>query len=85
MKEIDVNLINARIKESKLITDDNIDALVHALVDIKESTEKIYNSLLPQLCGSQNNSETLQDLLWSIREEFRHIEYHIQDSGINDI
>jgi hypothetical protein len=59
------------------------DALVHALVDIAESAGKIYGELVPRLVSDpQADSETIRDRLWDLREEFRHIEYHLHDSGL---
>ena len=56
------------------------------LIEIKDSFEKIYNSIIPNMLKiSGNNTELLQDLLWDLREEFRHIDYHIQDSKILDL
>ena len=63
-----------------------IEALVYSLIEIKDSFEKIYNSIIPNMLKiSGNNTELLQDLLWDLREEFRHIDYHIQDSKILDL
>lgn len=65
---------------------DNIDtgAILHALVDIKESMDAIYSNILPKLSVEGISQDEVQDLLWDIREEFRHVEYHIHDSKILD-
>jgi len=62
------------------------EALVHALVDIRESMEKIYGTLLPKLIAVLDHSpDEFMDKLWDIREEFRHVDYHIHDSGITEL
>lgn len=62
------------------------DAVVHALVDIEESTRKIYVDLLPELVRSlAESSDAFKDKLWDIREEFRHIAYHLQDAKLADL
>lgn len=62
------------------------EAIVHALVDIGESMGKIYGALLPGLMAvlDQSNS-TFKDKLWDIREEFRHVEYHLQDAKLTEL
>ena len=62
------------------------DALVHALVDIEESVRKIYVELVPELVGTLDESpDAFKEKLWDIREEFRHIAYHIEDAGLVDL
>ena len=62
------------------------DAVVHALVDIEESTRKIYVELLPELVHALDQSpDAFKDKLWDVREEFRHIAYHLQDAKLTDL
>jgi hypothetical protein len=56
------------------------DTIVHALVDIQESMEKVYLQLLPKLMNAQTHPTEKTEILWEIREEFRHIAYHIRDA-----
>jgi hypothetical protein len=59
------------------------DKTVYALSDITESIEKVYGELIPKLLAKENPSqEQIQELLWDIREEFRHIDYHIRDGEL---
>ena len=60
------------------------EAIVHALIDVAESIEKIHSASIPKLLLA-SSSEEVQEILWEIREEFRHVEYHIQDSGLGDL
>lgn len=62
------------------------EAIVHALVDIGESMENIYGALLPGMMAvlDRSNAE-FKDKLWNIREEFRHVEYHIKDAKLDDL
>jgi len=62
------------------------DAVVHALVDIEESTCKIYSDLVPQLLRSlPMSSDEFREKLWDVREEFRHIAYHLRDAELADL
>lgn len=61
-------------------------AIVHALVDIGESMGKIYGALLPELMAALDQpSAVFKEKLWDIREEFRHIEYHLQDARLTEL
>lgn len=55
------------------------EAITHALADIAESVDKIYTQLLPKL------STNPHDILEEIRDEFRHIQYHIHDAELCDL
>jgi hypothetical protein len=62
------------------------EAVVHALVDVAESMEKIYRTLLPELMGVLDQpSAVFKDKLWDIREEFRHVEYHLRDGKLTEL
>jgi hypothetical protein len=62
------------------------DALVHALVDIEESTSRIYGELLPELARVIDQSpDVFKEKLWDVREEFRHIAYHLHDAKLADL
>jgi hypothetical protein len=62
------------------------DAIVHALVDIGESMERIYGALLPELMVALHQpSAVFKDKLWDIREEFRHVEYHLHDAKLTEL
>ena len=60
--------------------------LAHALLDVYESVQKVYGSLVPQLLDEHEASrESVRELLWDVREEFRHIDYHIHDAELTDL
>lgn len=62
------------------------EALVHALVDIRSSLVRVYGQLLPELTRDAiRTPEVLRDQIWELREEFRHIEYHLKDGGWADL
>ena len=47
---------------------------------------KIYVELVPELVGTLDESpDAFKEKLWDIREEFRHIAYHIEDAGLVDL
>ena len=75
----------ARLKQAGF-SDDRSQGVVHALIDVGECMEKIYQLLLPALISNLNSGDDdFKDQLWDIREEFRHIEYHMKDSGLADL
>jgi hypothetical protein len=61
-------------------------AAVAKFVDVYESVQKVYGSLVPQLIDEREASrESVRELLWDLREEFRHIDYHIHDAELTDL
>lgn len=85
MKENILKNIKQNLKKIKNINNEQNEAIIHALVDIKKSFEKIYLSIIPQLSSDKISEEQAQDLLWDIREELRHIDYHIHDSDLLEL
>jgi hypothetical protein len=61
---------------------EELDSYVHALLDIEESIDKIFNVHIKSIIEHGNDSEIIQDKIWDIREEFRHIYYHINDGKL---
>ncbi|MBX7066764.1 MAG: hypothetical protein K1X28_05995 [Parachlamydiales bacterium] len=85
MKKNDLNKLSAIITNSGLLEVSEAETLMHALSDISESIEKIYTKIIPAILLNDRDKEKLQDLLWDVREEFRHIEYHINDANLNNL
>jgi len=73
-----------KLKKDSIFEKDKLDAFVHSMVDIKESTDKIYNKYIPKLLETKSTEE-LEETIWDIREEFRHINYHINDADLLEI
>lgn len=62
------------------------EAVVHAIVDIDESVRRVAESLVPRLIEAAGaKDEEFKERLWDIREEFRHVEYHLRDAGLVDL
>lgn len=82
------NLFNDKIypklKKDTIFNKEKLDAFIHSLADIKESTDKIYNEYIPKLLENRSTEE-LEEVIWDIREEFRHIDYHIKDADLLEI
>jgi hypothetical protein len=70
------------LQKHKIYSDKDLDAYIHALVDIKESIDKIYNIYLENITNNTESKEKIVDSIWDIREEFRHINYHIEDAKL---
>lgn len=75
-------LLYAILKQMNVKPHDEIDSYIHALGDIKESIAKIYDVYLLEIIENKDNPEVIQEKLWDIREEFRHIEYHMHDAKL---
>ncbi len=73
------------LTQSKTVEKEQADTIVHALVDIAGSIEKIYSTILPKIMSEvPQNKDNLLENLWDLGEEFRHIEYHIQDARFTE-
>ena len=76
----------ALIRSHSLLTDERAEAVAHALADIADSLERVYGDLLPKILqDAEAPRDLVQDRLWEIREEFRHIDYHIRDGELTDL
>jgi hypothetical protein len=67
---------------SPLVTklgNDEVPTLAIALADIEGSMWVFLENQLPRLKDPNLTYEQLEDLLFEIREEFRHIAYHFHD------
>ncbi len=58
------------------------DAVALTLPDIEGAAERIHSALLETSDGS---NEELRERLWEIREEFRHIGYHMRDGELTGL
>lgn len=66
---------------SRLSTDSKSEpeALAHAVADIGSTAEKMQTEIIPKLLSSPGAPE-VEDLLHQLREELRHVLYHIKDT-----
>ena len=55
-----------------------------ALLDIEESANALFGSLVPKLLVADPAGSEADDLLQAIGEEYRHILYHIRDTKMFD-
>ncbi|NQY42021.1 MAG: hypothetical protein HRT87_01585 [Legionellales bacterium] len=67
-----------QIKKYDQPNESQADTLSHSLLDIEESFNKVFSTLIPKISKSSNSDE-IYDALLDIGEEFRHIIYHIKD------
>lgn len=51
--------------------------LVHSFSDLEETFKSLLNEHFPKLLNKNLTEEELDDLLFDVGEEFRHILYHI--------
>jgi len=57
------------------------ETFAHALLDMSESFKKVESELLPKIERAEHDSE-IEDAIFQIREEVRHILYHVKDAGL---
>ena len=55
------------------------ETLAHAFSDIEKSLRIFLEEQLPKLADASGKGEALEELLLDIREEFRHVLYHLHD------
>jgi hypothetical protein len=53
--------------------------IAHSFSDIEESFSKFLDVYLPRVVMDNLTPEEIEDILFDIGEEFRHILYHIKD------
>lgn len=82
------NILNtelyAKLDKAGIFEKEKLDSFIHSLVDIKASIDEIYNVYIPILLKNESG-DSLEETIWDIREEFRHISYHIEDANLTDI
>ena len=85
-KKFQSDRILSLLRDCNIYTTEESDAIVHALLDISESFEKIYTQIIPDIIENERNPlDQLKDKIWDLREEFRHIDYHIHDANLTDL
>ena len=72
------------LQDIKYHKQDDLESYVHALLDIEESVNKIFNVLIKEILENEKNKEFIIEKIWEIREEFRHIDYHINDAKLTE-
>ena len=55
------------------------ETLAHCFLDIEESCKVMINELFPKLLSDSINEDDVDEILYDIGEEFRHVLYHIKD------
>lgn len=55
------------------------DTLGHSLLDMEESFKVIMNDHIPRLMQNNITEKEIDDVLFEIGDELRHILYHIKD------
>ena len=53
--------------------------IVHALSDMERSFHELFERILPKLVEGDPSAAQVDEVLWEIRDELRHIVYHIRD------
>ncbi len=77
-----MKIIISNLEKSKTVTSLSkieASALAHSFLDIEESCNVFIKELLPKLRLPNISEEEVDQILFSIGEEFRHILYHIND------
>jgi hypothetical protein len=55
------------------------DAIANAIVDMEKTFKVLTENLFPKLLETQRESADTDEILWEIRDNLRHIVYHIKD------
>jgi hypothetical protein len=83
-KTSEINKLDVVMRDELKYTDIEREALLHALLDIAESFEKVYSTIIPQI-NLLKNKQDIREGMWELREEFRHIQYHINDAKLTEL
>ncbi len=84
IKEQDYEDILKLLTKQKIMNKLEAEAWCYALREIEQSINKIYIEILPKFQLYSSDPEKIQDIVWDIREEFRHIQYHIDDGNLKE-
>ena len=84
MKNLFNDKLYPKLEKDAIFDREKLDAFIHSLADIRESTNNIYNKYVSKLLEDKSTEE-LEEIIWDIREEFRHIDYHIKDADLLNI
>ena len=68
----------------KMLNKEEAEAMVYGLSEIAESIDKIYSKIIPEILSKENHDD-LRDKVWDLREEFRHVKYHIDDGKLTEL
>lgn len=86
MKNEDCKKILELLTRDAILDREKAESIVHAFVDIEHSLNEVYNKILPELIQTgESRQEQILEKLWEIREQFRHIDYHIHDANLTDL
>ncbi len=86
MKNEDCKKILELLTRDAILDREKAESIVHAFVDIEHSLNEVYNKILPELIQTgEFRQEQILEKLWEIREQFRHIDYHIHDANLTDL
>jgi hypothetical protein len=79
-----VKRIKIVIEKNELVPSEKRERFIYALLEIRESSSKLFNEIIPPLesLEESSNLEQIKDAFWDIREEVRHIQYHIDDGNL---
>jgi hypothetical protein len=79
--------IKVILEKHNLLSPEQRASMLYALSEIAESMEKISLQMIPRLASMEAESDVsaVKDALWDIREEFRHVQYHIDDGQLKDL
>jgi hypothetical protein len=81
----EANELSRLLVSLRVSLEEQAGTLAHALLDEYESVQDVYGSLIPQLLGDHEASpESVRELLWDVREQFRYIDYHIHDAELTE-
>lgn len=67
------------ICSQNLMSSEQAETFAHALTDVFESTEKVFHRIIP---GIVQRKVLSKEDLWELREEFRHILYHLEEAKL---
>ncbi len=75
--------LRKRLIAHNLMSDEDAEAFAYGLLHTAESLATVYGTLIPNMLREPDiSAETMESQVQDIREEFRHISYHIHDGKL---
>jgi hypothetical protein len=76
--------LNRLLIESNVLSQDETEKLLYGLSEIADSFLQVYERIIPEIL-EQEEKKNIKDKLWDLREEFRHIQYHLDDGNFLEL
>jgi hypothetical protein len=89
---VEFNALCERLCHSKALSGYDVpgepregERIAHSILDIDESCQRIRDQIVPRLLNATLDEAGIDDALHDLREEYRHILYHLREPRFFDV